>query len=202
MAMADPMEVALPGHPMKCVAHNRSGGPCKRFATKGTTVCHLHGSAAPQTKNAARRRLGVYNVGQLMEKHLHATEEPAEALMTELYRSCVLVETYQALVNALEVDPDNGEAFYGPDHQGNLASHEWVKLLADERKMKAQLAKMALDAGLAERAVRVKEAQAVLLSQIVGAALDAPELNLTVEQRLTARRLVAEEARKALPKGE
>lgn len=43
---------------MKCVGHSsKTGAPCRKDAIKGATVCRSHGGAAPQVKNAARRRL-------------------------------------------------------------------------------------------------------------------------------------------------
>src|SRR2546423_14501902 len=41
----------------RCSAHTRLGVPCRRNAFKGATVCHTHGGAAPQVREAARLRL-------------------------------------------------------------------------------------------------------------------------------------------------
>lgn len=40
-----------------CTAHNRQGGRCKRAPAKGQKVCRMHGGAAPQSIEAAQRRL-------------------------------------------------------------------------------------------------------------------------------------------------
>ena len=42
----------------KCSARSaRTGKPCRRHAILGSNVCYVHGGAAPQVKEAARRRL-------------------------------------------------------------------------------------------------------------------------------------------------
>jgi len=52
------MDVSLPMDPRQCTAHSKqSGERCKRFAIPGGRVCHYHGGAIPQVKDAARARL-------------------------------------------------------------------------------------------------------------------------------------------------
>jgi hypothetical protein len=43
--------------PPKCKARRRDGTPCGAYAVKGTTVCRMHGGAAPQVREKANRRL-------------------------------------------------------------------------------------------------------------------------------------------------
>jgi hypothetical protein len=43
--------------PHRCNGTNREGGPCGRPPIPGGTVCRFHGGSAPQTKQAAQRRL-------------------------------------------------------------------------------------------------------------------------------------------------
>lgn len=45
----------LPGQ--KCSARTTSGRPCSRWAIVGGTVCTSHGGAAPQVREAARKRI-------------------------------------------------------------------------------------------------------------------------------------------------
>lgn len=180
-------------------AKSRDGAPCKFWSIPGGTVCRFHGGEAPQVQRAAKRRLAVHTLGQLMERMGHAAEEdPLEAILVELSRSAVMVESLQLLVSGLELDPGEGEAIAGPDRHGELRPHVWVEMLADERDRKARLAKAALEAGVAERQVRVHEAQAVMLAQVINAALDDPELGLDAAGQQRARQVFGRHLR-ALP---
>jgi hypothetical protein len=40
-----------------CAARRSNGEPCKNYAMLGGAVCHAHGGKAPQTRQAAQRRL-------------------------------------------------------------------------------------------------------------------------------------------------
>jgi len=45
---------------MQCKAKSsQSGGPCKKQAIRGATVCATHGGRAPQVKNAAMARIAL-----------------------------------------------------------------------------------------------------------------------------------------------
>lgn len=47
-------------NPNRCTATSKvHGGQCKRLANRGSNVCRYHGGAAPQVKEAARRRLAA-----------------------------------------------------------------------------------------------------------------------------------------------
>jgi hypothetical protein len=41
----------------RCVGHNRDGSPCGSWALTGTSVCRMHGGAAPQVKRKAEERI-------------------------------------------------------------------------------------------------------------------------------------------------
>lgn len=49
----------------RCIADNKNGGKCKRWAIRGGSVCPAHGGAAPQVREAASRRLEA-SVDQLL----------------------------------------------------------------------------------------------------------------------------------------
>lgn len=41
----------------RCCARTTAGAPCKCYAMQGGRVCRVHGGAAPQVREAAKRRL-------------------------------------------------------------------------------------------------------------------------------------------------
>jgi hypothetical protein len=53
--MLPPMDEAT--HRRTCRAHTSAGNPCQKAPVRGALVCASHGGAAPQVKQAARRRL-------------------------------------------------------------------------------------------------------------------------------------------------
>lgn len=61
-----------------------------------------------------------------------------------------------------------------------------VTLESDERERCSRFAKTALDAGVAERAIRLAEEQADILATLLRSVFDDPALALTADQRETA----------------
>lgn len=53
----DPMQVGTSGQRPRCKATNRSGTRCTSYPIYGSTVCRMHGGAAPQVKRKASLRL-------------------------------------------------------------------------------------------------------------------------------------------------
>ncbi len=63
-----------------CGAKTRGGGTCKKAPLAGKKRCRLHGGATPSGPASVHYKDGRYARvfrGQLAEKFLHATEEPA-----------------------------------------------------------------------------------------------------------------------------
>ena len=50
----------------KCIAHNKTGGPCDRNPADGADVCPTHGGHAPQVVKAAKGRVLDYEVRKLL----------------------------------------------------------------------------------------------------------------------------------------
>jgi hypothetical protein len=65
----------------------------------------------------------------------------------------------------------------------------------EERDRLAKMAKMAIDAGIAERQVQIAEQQGEMIVTIIVQVLDDPLLKLSEEKRLLARRLAAKHLR-------
>jgi len=75
------------GHPKAQRCHARSkttGQQCKQAVVPGATVCHYHGGAAPQVKEAARERLRamIYPALAAWEELLEQKEFPTVRFST------------------------------------------------------------------------------------------------------------------------
>ena len=212
----------------KCSARTTKGNPCKRWAIRGGTVCATHGGRSPQVKRKAKERLEEERVrrkiGQALAAENVPFEDPLEGLMTEVARSGMAVRAYEELVRDLEAQPvvrildidrdvsDELEdmttvptlvpgGIIGPNHLGDLGAHPFVVLWSREREWHAKVCKMALEAGVAERQVRLAERQGELLAQTIEALLADPALELTHAQRSIGRQVAARHLR-SLPTGE
>ena len=66
----------------RCKGHKKTGERCKQAALQGTTVCRVHGGAAPHVKAAARARLE--NAADRMAANLLRLGETAESETVQL----------------------------------------------------------------------------------------------------------------------
>ena len=81
-----PMDVSFSsaphGSPVRCHAHNRKGGPCGRYASRGQAVCSAHGSRSPQALKAAAVRSITAKAAALVSANgIEPTTDPVEALL-------------------------------------------------------------------------------------------------------------------------
>ena len=88
------------------------------------------------------------------------------------------------------------QALYGPNHLGDGAPHVLVQMWNQERDRAARFAKLALDAGVVERQVRISEQQGAMLAKVIEATFF--DLELSEAQRARGRELAARHLR-ALP---
>jgi hypothetical protein len=154
--------------------------------------------------------------------HLDTSQHPIEGLLLEVARSAAAVSFYGQLVADLKV-PDaeagvfadlvgigeDGEPIMqqhvgniiGPDHNRDLAPHVLIHLWNQERDRHAKFCKMALDAGVAERAVSMNENTGRRIAEVIQAVLSDPVLGLTEDQRMTARRNAARQLALMTPDG-
>jgi hypothetical protein len=156
----------------ECGAKKRQGeGVCTLMAGWGTDhpgygLCKLHGGRMQAHR---RRATGMRVADELAALDVLVRENPFDALMGELWRS----GTWQAY---LERRVGDLEEIYGPDHRSDDEAHVLLRLWNDERDRHARLAKMAIDAGVAEGYLRLAEAEAERVVRAVFATLDDPEL--------------------------
>jgi hypothetical protein len=66
---------------VRCSAHRSNGDPCKNYAMLGGRVCHAHGGRAPQTRNAAQRRLTEAQITRVLAR-MDADREAREKALS------------------------------------------------------------------------------------------------------------------------
>ena len=163
-----------------CGAKTRSGGSCRRPAGWGTDHpgygrCKLHGGATPSGRKAAQRE----QARQAVELYgLPVETDPHQALLDEVQRTAGHVEWLGQIVRGLEERQLTRGVTKTVEHadgtrvvEARAAVNVWLKLYQDERDRLVRVAKAAIDAGVAERQVRLAEAQAQRIAQTVSAIL-------------------------------
>jgi hypothetical protein len=160
-----------------CGAKTRGGGTCRLFAGQGTShlgigKCKHHGGSTPtHVKSAivyeARRRA--------IEFGEELPVEPADALLTMLRLSAGMVAWTRDELARME-------------DRATFEAQVLTRMYADERDRTARIAKAALDAGVAERMVRLAESYGELIAALIGNILG--DLRLTVEQHERAPEIV------------
>jgi hypothetical protein len=182
------IDLTRPGGAL-CGAPKKDATKCKQPAGAGTDHlgfgrCKYHGGNSPSHRNAAARETVAFRhkaFGTPIDV------DPGTALLMEVRRSAGIVQWLGEVIAEFttELDLAGGarearDAVQTLGEQGRAAA-VWVDLYFRERKNLASVAKMALDAGVAERQVQLQEEQGRLLANVIQAILN--DLNLTVEQR-------------------
>lgn len=170
--------------------------------------CKFHGGSTPAGNKKAARDFGHELIRVQKEKfggdHQDLTITAEEALLEEVRRSVAMVrwlegrigtwrygEDYAVLdpatgaLTIVDVDDPLGGLPQLVDETSRGASsftdeREWLMLYREERAHAARVSKMAIDAGLAERMVRIAENQGKMLALAIKAVLAA--LGLTPDQ--------------------
>lgn len=117
---------------------------------------------------------------------------PELALMVELRRAFAICAWLEMEISNTEMagpstPPPDPEDQPEPGQNPEVVQ-SWMSVFLDERKHLAKVAKMALDAGIAERTVKVLETQAAQLAQAIRTILG--ELQLTPDQATRAPHIV------------
>lgn len=194
--MSDPKDTP------QCTAKAKSTGQrCKRRPIPGGNVCVKHGGRAPQTINAAARRVEERKALLALETFgLPRTVDPHTALLEELHRTAGAVDWLGAVVADIEQrklvwgrtressGEDSGTTTWG------AGPNAYVELWHRERKHLLDVARICIAVGIEERRVRMAEAAGQQLAGVVRAVLD--RLELTDEQRVLALGVVPEEFRR------
>lgn len=158
-----------------CGAHRRqgpAGARCTRPAGWGTPHvgighCKFHGGNTSSHIVAAERELASRSV---ITFGLPREVDPQQALLEEVHRTAGHVTWLQAKIASLPTDEDlkqldQAERFERPA--------VWVEMYQAERKHQTRVAEAAIRCGIAERQVRLAEAQGAQLAGVLRGVLDA-----------------------------
>lgn len=188
------------GKPL-CGAKTTGGrGPCRRVAGYGTPHlgygrCKHHGGCTPAGIVSAERQAvqdRILTYGGPIDV------EPATALLQEVHRTAGHVAYLGGIVHELEQAQLAGPVGSDGVNDQGIVMHPaykpsvWVEMYQSERSHLARVCKMALDAGVAERQVRVAEQQGELFAGAIRAILtdlgvmNHPEAPAVVRRHLMA----------------
>src|SRR4051794_9133098 len=175
-----------PGVAMRktCGAQTRRGSECGRDPGWGTDhvgfgYCKLHGGCTPQGKTYGARLKALAELGPMGGE---VDVNPLDALLYTVRRGSGLAALYRLQAEAAAADGKDSAMF--------------AKLEADALNDLARWAKMAIDAGVAERQVRIAERMGERLSAAFEAAIAAmvgAGVQLSGDQRMLAVRTYAAE---------
>lgn len=178
----------------KCHARKPNGSLCESFKGAGTShkgvgSCKRHGGAAPNGIKAAARM-------SVMAMATEADSDPLEVLLKTirlswggvLYLQQKIQEEYSddphVLVEGTKTTKSGEEQTYLKKAEYTV----WLQLLGEWTDRAAKYSKMALDAGVAERQVKVQEEMGAMFAGAIKVILNG--LVLTPEQQQRAPELV------------
>lgn len=171
----------------------RTGEHCSQAAGfqtdhPGYGQCRIHGGITPAGKKAAARQAGREIIQAVkFGGDLNITNVTAEqALIEEVRRSTAMVRWLEERIGTWDYDDSEGAVMgglprmVGETYRGGMTitdQQAWMIVYREERAHAAKVAKMAIDAGIAERMVRIAEDQGIMLGTAIKAVLDALNLN-------------------------
>ncbi len=187
--------------------YNPAGAPCERPAGWGTEHpgigrCKFHGGA---TKNAAKQAALTEAVNYVLDIMGPAIDvDPMEALIWCVRIAAGEVAYATRKISELEEDEvldrpeeETNRTGYGPKSesfrevkQSSVTLHIWIQARHSALDRLARYSKMALDAGIAERQVKLAETAGDEIAQSIRSILD--NLLLTPEQERRAPEIVRE----------
>ena len=181
----------------KCGARKTdgSGDLCKNPAGMGTQhkgwgKCKFHGGTSSGLNIAAQRE-------EFRERFLgdEVQIEPTEAILEEIRRSAGHVRWLHGMILKFDeaLDGEDASRVLLQLSEAGWNKAAWTKLYSDERTHLVRTCKMAIDAGIAERQVKLAENQGELIAVVLRGILT--DLGLTAEQETSAPAIVAKHLR-------
>lgn len=180
-------------NPRKCPSHSKqTGKQCGQPLGAGTDhlghgLCEFHGGKSPGGRKQAERLRVEVEIAETLERYELApgADDPLEQLLSALRTAGAMRRIFAELVGTLgggatrmyvERDDEDGSVMLtaaqpmgvvGPDHKGDGKPHVYVDQLRVWTVEAARVAKLALDANIDERQVRVAERYAEGLGRVV-----------------------------------
>lgn len=194
-------DLATQSQVSQCGAKRRNGETCHLSAGYGTEhlgkgKCKFHGGSTPSHVNKWRAEAAKEKLEEAAELYgLPEEVEPAEALLQELHRTAGHVAWLNDEIRTMK-DEDElyGPVGGGKDSHPSVHPHVFLRLYQEERKHLAAVAKMCLDAGIAERQVRIAEQQGVIIASMLKALLKELGVTMNVENRTIVRKHLTQAA--------
>jgi hypothetical protein len=159
-----------------CGAKRRNGELCRAFAGQGTAHrgtgrCKFHGGNTPTHDKRALRLEATRRMVQLGAPVEDITA--IDALLSELYASAGHVSFLRQ-----ELSNMSNEQLAAP------AGQALVALYGVERDRKVRIARLAIESGVDEAAIRVAEVQVAILGECLMKAADTAGLSAPMRKRL------------------
>ncbi|WP_188188008.1 hypothetical protein [Nonomuraea sp. SYSU D8015] len=170
---------------VECAKSRKGGGVCHGAAISGLDACRMHAGQRADVARAKGEALSAWRANPGRQD-----VSPSEAVMAMLQMSWARVHVYAGLLErqVAAADPPRpggvgqgaglvGHTFSASPSVGVYESGEAVralaKLEAEERDRCVRYAKVAHDMGIADREIRLAEAQGALIAGVIGRVLDA-----------------------------
>ncbi|WBL18504.1 HGGxSTG domain-containing protein [Citricoccus sp. NR2] len=188
-----------------CGARKKNGEPCGAHPARGATRCRRHGGASPQAKRKATERVVEAEVREVLgtidpsAPQLHPVETLLQLIQYKhaeviWLRSVVRDFREQELAWGV-VQHEYGMSAEGPiDKKVESAQQNvWWKLLREAENQLATWTAAAAKAGIDERQVKIREAEALAFAGVIHRIIQ--RLQLTPEQASMIATIVPEELR-------
>lgn len=152
------------------------GERCRRTPTVGATVCRMHGGATAQVVKAGKARRAKQNAERELTKMGQSLDglDPTDVLLGLVWEAAGNVAFLRLKVQRLQqgwAGEHEAAGIVGPSHLGDGAPHVFVQLYGEWCDKLAKFSKMAIEAGIVERQVRLAEQQAELMAQVIRGVL-------------------------------
>lgn len=194
-----------------CIGHRKSDGKaCTSWPIPGSNVCINHGGRAPQVRRKASANMeyweemrrvtqGLTSAGIDLEQKdpirelLWAVATSSHAVKWLGYKVAELVTpdvSGDPTADVIGIDdegnprrPTQAQLLYAADEQGTFRTHPLWKEWNAERQRHARFAKLAVDAGVSERMIRIAEAQSEIIVETMLYALDQLRLGPEIKEQ-------------------